>query len=158
MMAKKRRRIAAGPDVAVKQVPIEYTGYKDVEEKYADGFIVQHDTHIDVDWGNLEREFSLLAQQWRRDTMAMSSDKDIVLHPAYYQMIGMGRPALPLILRELKERGGHWFLALRAITRENPVKPEDKGRIPNMTAAWLRWGEEHGYLSNSEDGLSRMDT
>jgi hypothetical protein len=137
MMAKRRRGTTATIDMAVKQVPMGYTGY--------------------VDSRSLDQEFSLLAQQWRKDTMAMSSNTDIVLHPAYYQMIGMGRPALPLILRELKERGGHWFLALRAITRENPVRPEDRGKIPNMTAAWLRWGEEHGYLPDTEDRLPHMD-
>jgi hypothetical protein len=76
----------------------------------------------------------------------MSSTTEIALHPAYYKIIGMGRVALPWIFRELRDRGGQWFLALRAITRENAVKPEDKGKIPKMTAAWLRWGEEHGYL------------
>ncbi|MCI0490408.1 MAG: hypothetical protein L0229_27760 [Blastocatellia bacterium] len=100
----------------------------------------------DDETDTLEQEFDALAEQWRRETLSMSSSADIVLHPAYYQIIGMGRVALPWIFRELKLRGGHWFLALRAITRENPVKPEDRGKIKKMTEAWLQWGEEHGFL------------
>jgi hypothetical protein len=96
----------------------------------------------------LKREFDKLAQQWRRETMSMSSLTDIVLHPAYYQIIGMGRVALPWILRELRQGGGHWFLALRAITRQNPVKPQDRGKMRKMTEAWLKWGKEHGLLDS----------
>jgi hypothetical protein len=96
----------------------------------------------------LEQEFKRLAQQWRRETLPMSSLTDIVLHPAYYQIIGMGRVALPWILRELEQGGGHWFFALRAITRQNPVKPQDKGKIKKMTETWLNWGREHGLLDS----------
>lgn len=99
-----------------------------------------------VDVAALEREFRRLAEQWRSETMAMSSSTDIALHPAYYQMIGMGAVVVPWILRELQQNGGHWFLALRAITRQNPVKPEERGQIKKMTAAWLKWGEERGLL------------
>jgi hypothetical protein len=94
----------------------------------------------------LEQVFIRLAEQWRRETLAMSSLTDMVLHPAYYQIIGMGPVALPWILRELQQSGGHWFLALRAITRENPVAPQDRGKVNKMAAAWLKWGEEHGLL------------
>lgn len=96
----------------------------------------------------LEQEFKRLVQQWRRETLSMSSLTDIVLHPAYYQIIGMGQVALPWILRELQQNGGHWFLALRAITRQNPVKPQDKGKVKKMTEAWLNWGREHGFLDS----------
>ena len=96
---------------------------------------------------SLQREFIRLAVQWRRETLAMSSLTDMVLHPAYYQIIGMGPVALPWILNELKQGGGHWFLALRAITRENPVAPEERGKVKKMAEAWLKWGEEHGLLA-----------
>ncbi len=29
---------------------------------------------------------------------------------------------------------------------ENPIPPEDSGRVPAMTAAWIRWGIERGLL------------
>lgn len=47
------------------------------------------------------------------------------MHPAYQQIIGMGEKALPLILRDLRDRPtGHWFWALNAITGEEPTLGE----------------------------------
>ena|SRR5215813_1104719 len=93
-----------------------------------------------------ERIFQSLAKQWREETMFLSSLTQKVLHPAYQQIIGLGPDALPLILRELKENGGHWFWALGAITRENPVAAEDAGRVKKMKEAWLDWGKQHGLI------------
>ena len=56
-----------------------------------------------------------------------------------------GPAVLPLLLRELQERPDHWFWALRAITGEDPVATEDRGKLDAMTAAWLRWAEKHAY-------------
>jgi hypothetical protein len=69
----------------------------------------------------------------------------MAMHPAYQQIIGMGTPAVPLILAELKRGVDHWFWALRAITRENPVPPESLGDMDAMAAAWLAWGRMKGY-------------
>lgn len=69
----------------------------------------------------------------------------MAMHPAYQQIIGMGRTAIPYILEELAERGGHWFWALRAITGENPVDGSDQGDVEKMKLAWLQWGVREGY-------------
>jgi hypothetical protein len=61
------------------------------------------------------------------------------MHPAYQRIIGMGPVVLPLILREMQERGGHWFWALRAISEEDPVDAQDAGAIKKMTEAWLQF-------------------
>jgi len=94
----------------------------------------------------LEEKFSDLAQRWRNQVKTMSSTTDRVLHSAYQDVIGMGKPVLPLILRELERNGGHWFWALRHISHENPVPPQDAGNIGKMREAWLRWGRENRYL------------
>lgn len=99
----------------------------------------------DVD-PELEAEFKVLSDQWRRETRMLSSDSDIAASFAYHQIIGMGEKALPLIFREMQERGGRWFWALRAITRQNPVRPEDRGNVRSMTQAWLEWGRQHNYV------------
>ena len=93
-----------------------------------------------------EVRFKQLVKRWREETRTVSSTTDRALHPAYQDIIGMGERALPFIFREMRERGGHWFWALRHITHENPVSPDDAGRIQKMTEAWLRWGREHRYL------------
>jgi hypothetical protein len=65
-------------------------------------------------------------------------------HPAYRKIIEMGRPAIPLILRELKQRPDHWFLALNAITGEDPVRPGDG--FDEAVEAWLHWGREQSHI------------
>ncbi|MGI9104707.1 MAG: hypothetical protein ACR2G4_00505 [Pyrinomonadaceae bacterium] len=96
----------------------------------------------------LEEEFGALVDQWRAETMHLSSTTEKAMNLAYQQIIGMGKEVLPLILRELQYRGGHWFWALSVITRgrENPVRPEDRGNVRRMAQAWLEWGRLKGYL------------
>jgi|SRR5579863_4365593 len=90
--------------------------------------------------------FRALADQWRKDTRFLSATDDMVLHPAYQNIIGMGPDVIPLLLRELQTRPGQWFWALRSIAREDPVQEADVGNIRRMTEAWLNWGREKGYL------------
>ena len=87
-----------------------------------------------------------LADRWTQETRFTSADSEIVMHDAYQQIIGLGPAVLPLIFRELQQRLGLWFWALRAITREDPVRPEDVGRVKKMAEAWLQWGTERGYI------------
>jgi hypothetical protein len=78
--------------------------------------------------------------QWKSRKNATSSAIDLALDPAYQQIIGLGKTAVPLILRELRNEVDHWFWALRAITREDPVPPEIRGKMRSMAACWLEWG------------------
>jgi hypothetical protein len=68
-----------------------------------------------------------------------------VAHPAFQEIVGMGTAVVPLLLRELANRPGHWHWALRRITGEEPVPAEDRGDVAKAAAAWLRWGKEHGH-------------
>lgn len=94
---------------------------------------------------SLGDRFERLVKQWRSDTRDVSSVSDIILHPAYQQIIGLGAAAVPLILRELAQHRDHWFWALTSITGENPIPNEHAGRMEEMTRIWLQWGHEHGY-------------
>jgi len=93
-----------------------------------------------------EQRFTRLADQWRTETRALSSDSDIISNFSYQQIIGMGARALPLIFVELQAHGGRWFWALRAITGENPVQPEHRGNVRRMTETWLEWARERDYV------------
>lgn len=95
---------------------------------------------------DLHREFLALAAQWREETVGYSVITPKVVHPAYLRIIGMGPVAVPWILRELEEHGGHWYVALRSITGANPVPREDRGRIPRMREAWLAWARDEGWI------------
>ena len=93
--------------------------------------------------GDAEK-FQALAEACRREVQFLSSVTEMVLHPAYQRIIGMGAAVVPHLLRELERRSDHWFWALTAITGADPVKPEDRGKLRKMAEAWLTWGKEQG--------------
>lgn len=95
----------------------------------------------------LEESFARLVYQWKKETRGVSSSTSIALHPAYQQIIAMGEPCIPLLLRELSRGSGRWFWALESITGENPVPPEFQGKTKYMVRFWLDWGKEKGYIS-----------
>ena len=94
----------------------------------------------------MEDQFVELVEEWQRGTGGLSSPKAIAGHPAYQQIIEMGASAVPMIFQELEANGGWWYPALRALTGENPVPEEAKGRPPLNREAWLEWGRSNGYL------------
>ena len=93
----------------------------------------------------VEEKFQRLAAVWLADTAYVSSTADLVAHPAFEEIVGMGSAVIPLLLRELEKRSGHWHRALRRITGVDPVAPADRGNIGKAAEAWLRWGKEQGY-------------
>jgi hypothetical protein len=90
--------------------------------------------------------FRQLAAEWKEKSRYLSNTAQMAMLKPYQYIIGMGEPAVPLILQELQQEPDHWFWALEAITQENPVPPEAAGRLPLMTQAWIDWGKQHGYL------------
>lgn len=93
----------------------------------------------------LATTFYQLVEQWKTETRGISSTEQLSLHPAYQQIIGMGPNVIPLLLRELENNSGRWFWALKAISREEPVTPEQRGKTQEMIEIWLNWGREKGY-------------
>jgi GAF domain-containing protein len=95
----------------------------------------------------IEEKFNALAEEWKRDTQFLSSVTQMSIHPAYQKIIGLGSEAIPFLLRELeKDDPDHWFWALSAITGENPILPEQRGRLDQMSAAWIAWGKKKNYV------------
>lgn len=88
--------------------------------------------------------FESLVSWWRTETSPLSSLHDIILHPAYQQIIGMGESALPYLLTEMATAPDHWGWALRAITGEDPVPPEDAGQLDRVAKHWLEWARRAG--------------
>ena len=77
----------------------------------------------------------------------MSNSAQMAMLRSYQNIIGMGEPAIPLILEELRRESDHWFWALEAITLENPVPPAAKGNVEEMAQAWVQWGIKKGYIT-----------
>ena len=94
---------------------------------------------------DIEQKFKELAEEWRTETEMLSLVSQMASHPAYQKIIDMGSPVIPLLLKELEKEPDYWFWALREITGENPVQPEQKGQLKQMARAWLQWAKEQGY-------------
>jgi hypothetical protein len=93
-----------------------------------------------------EKDFKKHEKIWKRDTQYFSSPGDKYLHPSYARIIGMGRPAVTLILKSIQRQPADWFYALRAITGANPVTSAMAGDVRKMSEAWIKWGEREGLL------------
>src|SRR5438067_2403633 len=63
----------------------------------------------------IEQRFRDLVDQWKEATEFTSSTTEMVLHPAYQQIIGMGPVAIPFLIAELRRDPDHWFAALKSI-------------------------------------------
>ena len=91
-------------------------------------------------------KFNDLAARWRQESSRLSTATAAAMLPTYQRIIGMGMRAVPYILGELAKQPDHWFWALKAITNEDPVRNEHRGKVPQMAADWLAWGRSKGYL------------
>ena len=94
----------------------------------------------------VKQRFYLLSALWKNDTQYLSSMNEMVLHPAYQQIVGMGPVAIPLILLELKRDPDYWFEALKSIAGIDPVVENDMGNLSKMVESWLDWGVVNGYI------------
>jgi len=95
---------------------------------------------------NLRSSFEFYAAQWTRETGAHSSMTLRKRHQAYKSIVAMGWSAVPLLLEALRSKPDFWFEALRDITKENPVHPDDRGDYSKMTDAWTAWGQQKNFL------------
>jgi hypothetical protein len=95
---------------------------------------------------DVEQRFRTLVAEWNAEAGPLSSMTARVGHRAYREIIALGPAVIPLVLQELEQRPNHWFAALRSLTGADPVAASDRGRIGPMTAAWLQWGRDRGYV------------
>jgi hypothetical protein len=94
----------------------------------------------------LRARFEQLREQWEEATGILSNPDRRAAHPAHQAVIALGMPVVPLLLRDMEARYTHWFMALRAITGENPVRREHAGRVPLMVEDWLAWGRQRKLI------------
>jgi hypothetical protein len=94
----------------------------------------------------VNKRLALLADRWHRETGMLSTPSRILSNEHYLAILATGAPAIPFILRDLRDHGGRWYAALRALTGVDPVPRDAKGFPILMKQAWLDWGRAHGYL------------
>jgi hypothetical protein len=99
------------------------------------------ETLIAPDPSPIEARFTEQAELWRLETGPLSSITAIAMHPAYQRIIGMETAVLPCLLRALEQKPEQWFWALQSITSEDPVAPEQRGRVVQIAQTWLLWAK-----------------
>jgi hypothetical protein len=87
----------------------------------------------------LEERFRRLETLWTTETGHLSSTTKIVNHPAFQEILTLGPPVIPLMLRDLEARPRLWVWALPRISGVDPISESDSGNIAKMSQAWLRW-------------------
>jgi len=106
-------------------------------------FQVSVDIEENAPQQSIEQTFHRFAQKWRDETRGLSSPTRKLLNLNYLEILRLPpSKVVPLILRELEERPGDWFLALKLLTRENPVAPEDADNFRKVRETWLEWGKK----------------
>jgi hypothetical protein len=110
-------------------------------ERSNNGIAAEKSDNDLMNHAQIEQAFHDLAEQWRRETAMCSSIAKKVEHAAYRKIIAMGEQVLPLILRELRDRPGYWFEALKAISRQSPVGANERADPKKVREAWLQWGK-----------------
>jgi hypothetical protein len=73
-----------------------------------------------------EQRFAELAEKWEYGTRFTSSVTRITKHPAYREIIAMGKQAVPFIVKRLEHGPVRWAWALREIEGASPVPAEAK--------------------------------
>ncbi len=96
----------------------------------------------------LRERFQRLVAEWKEQSRYLSNSAQMAMLKPYQRIIGMGWPAVPLILEEMRREPDQWFWALEAITEENPVPSEALGKVRAMTQAWIEWGTKRGFLTS----------
>src|SRR5579883_3302146 len=87
----------------------------------------------------LRERFRRLTAEWKEQSRYLSNSAQMAMLRPYQRIIGMGWPAVPLILEEMQREPDQWFWALEAITEENPVPPDAAGYVQRSVDAWLEW-------------------
>ena len=93
----------------------------------------------------VEAQFNELASRWHDETELLSNPAYIRSDPNYQRIIMLGKPAIPFILRDLRQRGGDWYAALEVLTGATPVTRDAWGKTRLMKEQWFDWAKKHGY-------------
>jgi len=97
-------------------------------------------------FNDTEVQFEKLFKLWESETQFISSASVIALNPSYQKIIGLGKPALPYLLKKLKNTDTPCFHALTAISGINVVTPEIAGNFIEIKKAWLEWGQKKNLI------------
>jgi hypothetical protein len=116
---------------------------------------------------------SMTIEETYHEHMKKYADETAVLsftkynHPSYMAMLKMGKPILPLLLKDIQSQhpDGSWTpgernysfwgamsLAFSIAGEEAPKIPQEaRGRLPLLRAIWINWGLQRGMLNDADE-------
>lgn len=66
-------------------------------------------------------------------------------HPDYKAILSYGKEALPTLFKCIDDHGWCVIALLHEITKQSPVKHENRGKYYKVIDDWKNWGKENGY-------------
>jgi hypothetical protein len=142
IQAAYREYCAPAKDPAINYVLSCFLAFEDVIAE------TQAPQYVHVPSSESWLKFQQLVISWREQRGVMSSTTEAAMSPAYQGIIGMGKEAVPLILKQMESEGDdpdQWFWALTSITGATPERAEDQGNYAKMAASWFEWARNIGY-------------
>ena len=96
---------------------------------------------------SFEQRFKELAIKWENETGVFSTTSPKINNNAFHDLLRLGKGIIPLILKHLQHGGtAQWHIVLNAITKINPVPPEDASKSKKIKEAWIIWGKSNFYI------------
>ena len=92
----------------------------------------------------LAQRFESLTTEWEKyyDKIWYSSDtRDFLNHPAYHQLIQLGRVIIPYIMERYKKDNLPWEFVLQEITGISMMDDPHSYKPEELKARWLKWWE-----------------
>jgi hypothetical protein len=95
----------------------------------------------------LEIEFKELAEKWELETGLFSIDRDRI-NDTFLDIISLGKDIVPFILNDILKynRASRWHLALKTLTKVNPISIEDINESNKIKESWIKWGRENNII------------
>lgn len=89
--------------------------------------------------------FDLLADELAVSMAGASSTRRAMRHPAYAEILALGKDAIPFLLRRLERPGSRplWLRLLGSLTAFQPGAGQET--ISDAAHAWMRWGRTEGF-------------
>ncbi len=98
------------------------------------------------DYSDIGLRFKLLTKRWLDETAIHSSARIHLEHPAFLEIVSLGKDVLPLIFLHMTfEESLFWCNAAEKILGEGP-EFEKHCTSREYVEGWVNWGKEHGYL------------
>lgn len=127
-------------------IAVNYEGSPEISHWLLTSLVSTATTSIALDVATIEEKFAALANRWHDETDFLSSPSRIINNSSYLKILSIGKRVIPMILEDLRGRGGLWYPALRILSEEDPVPIEARGDVEQMKKAWLQWGRDRGYI------------